>query len=381
MKKKLLLAFASLLLIAGCSTTISSSEPVTPSNDVTNSSNSSLPQEDDGHIVGSKGLAYTLTDDETSYILTGLGTCKDDEVIVGNWYNGKPVTEIGEAALSTAAGEWGPKIIRVSEGITTLGFRGLRSRTVEYVYLPDSITVLTKAAFILDSSLKAVVLPATLTKIEDDAFMECPVKDIYFKGTNEQWDKINKSLNNNKTLAKAAFHYEYDGKGAIDGKVEGSKGLTYTLSDDETYYTLTGLGTCKEENVVVGNYYKGKPVTTIAGAALSPEEGATGGPKSIIVSQGITTIEFRGLRCMTAEYIYLPESITTLSKAMFIRDSKLKTVVLPSGLTSIEDDAFMECKSIKDVYFRGSEAEWSNVKVSAVNNDLTKATIHYDYIG
>ena len=211
MKKKLLLAFASLLLIAGCSTTISSSEPVTPSNDVTNSSNSSLPQEDDGHIVGSKGLAYTLTDDETSYILTGLGTCK-------------------------------------------------------------------------------------------------------------------------------------------------------------------------EENVVVGNYYKGKPVTTIAGAALSPEEGATGGPKSIIVSQGITTIEFRGLRCMTAEYIYLPESITTLSKAMFIRDSKLKTVVLPSGLTSIEDDAFMECKSIKDVYFRGSEAEWSNVKVSAVNNDLTKATIHYDYI-
>ena len=378
MKKKLLLLAAALLFTA-CDAKPSTSNSTSQGGGETSTSTSTSTV-DDGHIEGSKGLQYTLSDDETYYILTGLGSCKDDELIVGNWYNGKPVTEIGEAALSTGEGEWGPKTIRVSEGITTISFRGLRSRTVEYVYLPDSVTELAKATFILDKSLKAVVLPATLTKINDDAFMECPVQDIYFKGTSTQWDNIDKSLNNNTTLFKAAFHYGYKGGEAIDGKVEGSKGLEYTLSDDETYYSLTGIGTCKDDEVIVGNWYNGKPVTTIAGAALSTDEG-TWGPKRIIVSNGITTIEFRGLRCMTAEYIYLPDSVTSLSKATFIRDSKLKTVVLSGSLTEILDDAFMECTSLQDIYFRGAESDWAKVQISTVNNDLSKVTMHYNYIG
>lgn len=378
MKKKLLLLAAALLFTA-CDAKPSTSNS-TSQGGGEKSTSTSTSTVDDGHIEGSKGLQYTLSDDETYYILTGLGSCKDDELIVGNWYNGKPVTEIGEAALSTGEGEWGPKTIRVSEGITTISFRGLRSRTVEYVYLPDSVTELAKATFILDKSLKAVVLPATLTKINDDAFMECPVQDIYFKGTSTQWDNIDKSLNNNTTLFKAAFHYGYKGGEAIDGKVEGSKGLEYTLSDDETYYSLTGIGTCKDDEVIVGNWYNGKPVTTIAGAALSTDEG-TWGPKRIIVSNGITTIEFRGLRCMTAEYIYLPDTVTSLSKATFIRDSKLKTVVLSGSLTEILDDAFMECTSLQDIYFRGAESDWAKVQISTVNNDLSKVTMHYNYIG
>lgn len=378
MKKKLLLLAAALLFTA-CDAKPSASNSTSQGGGETSTSTSTSTV-DDGHIEGSKGLQYTLSDDETYYILTGLGSCKDDELIVGNWYNGKPVTEIGEAALSTNEGEWGPKTIRVSEGITTISFRGLRSRTVEYVYLPDSVTELAKATFILDKSLKAVVLPATLTKINDDAFMECPVQDIYFKGTSTQWDNIDKSLNNNTTLFKAAFHYDYKGGEAIDGKVEGSKGLEYTLSDDETYYSLTGIGTCKDDEVIVGNWYNGKPVTTIAGAALSTDEG-TWGPKRIIVSNGITTIEFRGLRCMTAEYIYLPDTVTSLSKATFIRDSKLKTVVLSGSLTEILDDAFMECSALQDIYFRGAESDWAKVQISTVNNDLSKVTMHYNYIG
>lgn len=378
MKKKLLLLAAALLFTA-CDAKPSTSNSTSQGGGEASTSTSTSTV-DDGHIEGSKGLQYTLSDDETYYILTGLGSCKDDELIVGNWYSGKPVTEIGEAALSTGEGEWGPKTIRVSEGITTISFRGLRSRTVEYVYLPDSVTELAKATFILDKSLKAVVLPATLTKINDDAFMECPVQDIYFKGTSTQWNNIDKSLNNNTTLFKAAFHYDYKGGEAIDGKVEGSKGLEYTLSDDETYYSLTGIGTCKDDEVIVGNWYNGKPVTTITGAALSTDEG-TWGPKRIIVSNGITTIEFRGLRCMTAEYIYLPDTVTSLSKATFIRDSKLKTVVLSGSLTEILDDAFMECTSLQDIYFRGAESDWAKVQISTVNNDLSKVAMHYNYIG
>ena len=84
---------------------------------------------------------------------------------------------------------------------------------------------------------------------------------------------------------------------------------------------------------------------------------------------------------MTAEYIYLPDTVTSLSKATFIRDSKLKTIVLSGSLTEILDDAFMECTSLQDIYFRGAESDWAKVQISTVNNDLSKVTMHYNYIG
>ena len=373
MKKKILLISAALLLVAcggtGGGTSSSQTPGVTPS---------SQPAVDNTHIEGSKGLQYTLSDDETYYILTGLGSCKDDEVIIGNWYNGKPVLEVGEAALSTEEGQWGPKIIRVSEGITTIGFRGLRSRTVEYIYLPESVTTLTKATFILDRALKSVVIGSKVTKIEDDVFMECPVQDIYFRGSREDWNKIEFSDSNNSSMWNAEVHFDYKDGERIDGVVEGSKGLQYTLSDDETYYTLTGLGTCTDDNVVVGNYYNNLPVLEIGEAALSTEEGQWG-PKSITVSRGITTLGFRGLRSRTVEYVYLPNTITTLTKASFILDKSLKAIVLPATLTKIEDDAFM-ASPVKDIYFKGTRAEWDKVEKSLNNNTtLFDAAFHYGY--
>lgn len=48
---------------------------------------------------GSVGLEYRLSKDGTFYILTGIGTCTDRNVVIPNMYNGKPVRIIGNYAF------------------------------------------------------------------------------------------------------------------------------------------------------------------------------------------------------------------------------------------------------------------------------------------
>jgi hypothetical protein len=47
----------------------------------------------------SKGLAFTLSSDGTYYIVTGIGSCTDEELKIPPKYKGLPVTEIGRLAF------------------------------------------------------------------------------------------------------------------------------------------------------------------------------------------------------------------------------------------------------------------------------------------
>ena len=44
-------------------------------------------------------LEFTLSDDGTYYIITGVGTCRDTRLVMPSEYNGKPVKEIGTYAF------------------------------------------------------------------------------------------------------------------------------------------------------------------------------------------------------------------------------------------------------------------------------------------
>ena len=48
-------------------------------------------------------LEYTLSKDETYYIVPGIGTCTGGDIIIPEMYNGKPVTSIGLFAFDIVA--------------------------------------------------------------------------------------------------------------------------------------------------------------------------------------------------------------------------------------------------------------------------------------
>ena len=47
----------------------------------------------------SEGLSFELNDSKTGYIVTGIGTCKDTNIIIPSVYKGLPVTSIEEFAF------------------------------------------------------------------------------------------------------------------------------------------------------------------------------------------------------------------------------------------------------------------------------------------
>ena len=88
MKLKLTLALVCLAVLALCFVACGSKNP--PASTTTNNPDGPL----------SQGLNYTLSEDGTYYIVSGIGTCKDTDIVIPAIYEGKLVKEIGERAFA-----------------------------------------------------------------------------------------------------------------------------------------------------------------------------------------------------------------------------------------------------------------------------------------
>ena len=50
-------------------------------------------------IIGSDGLKYTLSSDRTYYLVSGIGTCKEKDIVIPSVYNNLPVMSIDNNAF------------------------------------------------------------------------------------------------------------------------------------------------------------------------------------------------------------------------------------------------------------------------------------------
>ena len=95
---------------------------------------------------------FTLARDGTYYILSGIGTVTDEDIVIPSTYNGLPVMEIGNSAFSEY------QFIRsvvIPEGVTRIwdGFSGCTK--LEAVTLPTTLELIGPNAFANCSSLRA----------------------------------------------------------------------------------------------------------------------------------------------------------------------------------------------------------------------------------
>ncbi len=141
-----------------------------------------------------------------------------------------------------------------------------------------------------------------------------------------------------------------------------TEGLEYELNEDGASYTVVGLGTATEKEIVIPAEYEGKPVTKIGEDAFAGYEDLT----SFVIPEGVTRIEDGAFNeCIGLTKITIPASVTYIGVEAFdycyklrsvdlAENSQLKTicyaafrdcisllsVTIPEGVTSIEEGAF-----------------------------------------
>ena len=153
-----------------------------------------------------EGLTYELNEDGTGYIVTGLGTATDTDIVIPSTYgeDNLPVTEIGEMAFMAAAYEGDEyndcaKItsFTIPSSVTSIGgaaFAGCVSLTtftipetvasigvgvfamcsrLTSVNLPDNLTEIPQSMFALCENLSSITIPESVTSIGLNAFSSC----------------------------------------------------------------------------------------------------------------------------------------------------------------------------------------------------------------
>ncbi len=192
------------------------------------------------------GVEYTLNDDGESYTLSNYGWYnKDETFIVPSSYNGKPVTEIGDNALTKC---FTLKSVVISDNVKKIGLNAfsdcprltsvyitsleplytllflepnaylvnilyLNGNLVTDLVIPDSVTSINDyvlsncdnltsviipdsvisigmSAFSNCDKLTSVIIPDSVTNIEDFAFDDCDKLTIYYEAGEVEWNNI-----------------------------------------------------------------------------------------------------------------------------------------------------------------------------------------------
>ena len=109
----------------------------------------------------------------------------------------------------------------------------------------------------------------------------------------------------------------------ITSDVISSAGLAFELSDDETYYLVSGIGECTEADIIISCVHQGKPV------------------------KGVKTFAFRD--CNTITSVYLDKGIECIESYAFFKCNNLINITLNEGLETIEEYAFRNCYKLSEV--------------------------------
>lgn len=119
----------------------------------------------------------------------------------------------------------------------------------------------------------------------------------------------------------------------------------YRLNDDGQSYRLYRYAGKDGEDVVIPATYENLPVTVVGNGAFMDTK-----IKSVVLPEGITTIEemaFRG--CHSLESVTIPSTVTDLGRGAFSDCQKLDNIVIPAGVVDLMPGVFAACHSLKNV--------------------------------
>ena len=327
------------------------------------------------YAKGKKDAIFVIPDSVTSindfaftecFSLTSV-TMPDSVTSIGVYafYNCSSLTSITIGDSVTRICDWAfancssLASLEIPDSVTYIGeyaFYGCSSLTS--IEIPDSVTSIGYRAFAYCTSLTSIVIPDSVTSIGESAFYECTSLTIYCEAESKPsgWDSS----------------WNYSSRPVVWGyssSPTASEGLEFTLNSDGQSYSVTGIGTCTDNDIVIPETYEGLPVTSIGhGGAFQYCYSLT----SIVIPDSVTSIGWYAFNycssltsvafgenskltsigrcafqdCSSLTSIEIPDSVTSIGEWAFCNCSSLTSIVIPYSVTSIGSEAFYNCLSL-----------------------------------
>ncbi len=209
-------------------------------------------------------------------------------------------------------------------------------RTDEEFTVPEGVLWTSDNAFAYAENLRTVHLPDSLESINDYAFHYCTsLESVYIPA-------------NVKDIGRRAF--------CMCLNLE-----SINVSEENAAYSSEDGVLFDKDKTVLLSYPIGKTAESYTV------------PDSVIE---INDDSF--MSCETLRTIIISNNVTQINWCTFFDCCNLETIFIPAGVTTIYDEAFKGCEALTDVYFGGTEAQWSAIEIKAYNDALAGANIHYN---
>ena len=248
-----------------------------------------------------------------------------------------------------------PEGVEIINNSSFYGYKGLES-----VVLPDTVTAIYTHAFLGCSNLEFIEMSDNLTTISNYAFMNCiGLEEIRIPASVKKMglcafsNCISLEIYCEAEVQPVEWNTNWNNSNCpVTWNCGASSGLEYTLNSDGSSYSVTGIGTCTDADIVIPKEIDGVPVTSIGDNAFK--------------------------NCANVVSIEIPNSITSIGDWSFYYCTNLKEVIFEedSQLTSIGWDAFSACANLTEVYYGATIEEWCTIKFE---NYHSNPMIHTEY--
>ncbi len=397
----------------------------------------------------SDGLKFTARSD-TACGVTGIGTCADKYVVIPYMHDGKKVTTINNNAFysdtfttviipdSVETIDYNAfyncsslASVAVGSGVTNIGSQAFDCKNLKKVYISDVASwcainftggyssnplYYAKNLYLNNDLLTELVIPDTLTTINDYAFYNCEgltsvtiSANITNIGSNAFWGCDNISSVHISDISKwCAISFEtfssnplYNNANII---LNGSLVTDLVIPDkvtnigDYAFCSCDGLNsvTISESVTSIGTNafsYCSNLSTVTIGKNLESI-----GDAAFAECKGLFKINFNATNVEDFKYnhtvfsnlgentdgitVTFSNNVKKIPSRLFYNISKIKTVVISDNVTSIGSLAFSGCEMLTSIKYIGTEIQWNTIlKPDGWDSYTGNYTVTYNYTG
>ncbi len=248
----------------------------------------------------------------------------------------------------------------VPEGVTqiyTYAFSFTKNLTE--LNLGNSVTTIDMLAFSDMENVASLFIPENVANIDSSAFNGCnKLKEITVSEKNNSFSSDNGILFNKDKTKIVRFP-------------SAKSDTTFTIPSSVTSIGHWAFWGCTNfKTISIPN-----TVTRIGNGAFEYCENL----EQITIPDSITEVPSYMLEsCSKLKRIVIPDSVEKINSWVFTGCDMLTDILIGKGVTYIDNYAFRYCSGLVNVYYPGTQEDWSKIYVGTNNDELINAVKHYN---